>query len=235
MLKFIGIGAQKSGTTWLANNLEKHPSVNIPFRKEHHYWNNAFPELSIERYLNRFNKASLVEGEITPAYAFLPISVIEKIKEVSPEIKLIYCLRNPVDRAWSSAKMACQRAEMTMEEASDQWFKDHFNSKGSQQRGDYKTSIVNWLSVFPREQLLLLRFEDIANNPELVLNNCFQHLGVSSLSKQDMADFFLQEKIFLGNEYQLQETLKQHLLELYLPIIEDLESYLDWDLSIWKR
>ena len=34
---FIGIGAQKAGTTWLARNLQAHPEIHMP-RKEVHYF-----------------------------------------------------------------------------------------------------------------------------------------------------------------------------------------------------
>ncbi len=43
-------------------------------------------------------------GEITPAYAILPVEVIREIRREFPDIRLIYLIRNPMDRAWSSAR-----------------------------------------------------------------------------------------------------------------------------------
>jgi hypothetical protein len=69
--------------------------------------------------------------------------------------------------------MALQRAEMTIDEASDAWFSDHFHSAGSRQRGDYETCLRTWREVFSDEQILVLRFEHLATEPELLLNRCF--------------------------------------------------------------
>ena len=40
---FIGIGAQKSGTTWLSDYFSNHPEVHMSLRKELHYWNTIRP------------------------------------------------------------------------------------------------------------------------------------------------------------------------------------------------
>jgi hypothetical protein len=42
---FLGIGAQKSGTTWLHDNLARHPQVWLPPVKEIHYFDR--PDLSL--------------------------------------------------------------------------------------------------------------------------------------------------------------------------------------------
>ena len=43
MLTFLGIGTQKSGTTWLYSMLKHHPRVRFPNRKEVHFWNSPAP------------------------------------------------------------------------------------------------------------------------------------------------------------------------------------------------
>jgi hypothetical protein len=53
-----------------------------------------------------------------------------------PDARLIYLIRNPIERAWSSALMALRGAEFAFDEASDAWFIDHFHSRGSLSRGN---------------------------------------------------------------------------------------------------
>ncbi|MEL6539123.1 MAG: sulfotransferase [Bacteroidota bacterium] len=42
-----------------------------------------------------------ISGECTPAYARLELEAVAKIAQLEPQPKIIYLLRNPVDRAWS--------------------------------------------------------------------------------------------------------------------------------------
>ena len=144
MLQFLGIGAQKAGTTWLFSMLSRHPDLSFPAGKEIHFWDQQH-DRGIDWYRNLFaSDTQRLEGEITPAYAILAPELIRDCHAHFPHVRLIYLIRNPIERAWSSALMALTRAEMTLPEASDQWFIDHFNSAGSRARGDYAGCIAAW-------------------------------------------------------------------------------------------
>src|SRR5690606_11946368 len=68
---FICIGAQKSGTTWLYENLKLHPDIFMPDKKELHYFNLNY-HTSLAYYNSYFEKDSnRIKGEITPAYSTL--------------------------------------------------------------------------------------------------------------------------------------------------------------------
>jgi hypothetical protein len=58
------------------------------------------------------------QGEITPAYATLDEVTIREIAALAPNLRVFYSLRNPIARAWSSALMALERSEMTIDDAS---------------------------------------------------------------------------------------------------------------------
>ena len=233
MLNFLGIGAQKAGTTWLYEQLSHHPQIAFPLGKEAHFWNRSHDSDAIADYLNRFISVAAVAGEITPAYGMLPLEIIQEIYSQAPRLRLIYLIRNPMDRAWSSALMALQRAEMTIDEASDQWFIDHFRSAGSMKRGDYQSCLQAWRTVFPIEQLLVLRFEQIKAEPELLLNRCFQHLGVASQTPEQLQQQGCRRVVFAGPGYHLRPTLKPVLRALYQERIERLANYLGIDLGLW--
>ena len=232
MLNFMGIGAQKSGTTWLHNTLSGHSGIAFPGAKEVHFWDRPDGR-SVDWYLQLFSDENRINGDITPAYAFLPQETIQKIYQAFPTLRLIYLIRNPVERAWSSARMALGRAEMLHEEASDQWFIDHFNSRGSLARGDYETSIRNWRSIYPSNQLLIIRYETIGNDPVEVANTCLKHIGLESFFlEQDRPR--LTQRVFEGDGIVLRPALRSALSAIYAPRLESLMRYLNEDFSSWN-
>lgn len=232
MLNFLGIGAQKSGTSWLYKALSEHPKIEFPGGKEVHFWDQRHGR-GVKWYTQLFSNEAYINGDITPAYGILPIKVIQEIYDLMPHLRLIYLIRNPIERAWSSARMALGRAEMLHEEASDQWFIDHFNSKGSLARGDYETCIRQWRSVFPASQLLIVRYDEICHDPVAVANKCLNHLGLESIFVPSDSNK-LEERVFKGDGVPLKPSLLPTLLAIYLKRIESLERYLDEDLSGWK-
>ncbi len=233
MFSFLGIGAQKAGTTWLYEQISHHPQLAFPLGKEAHFWDRPHDKSAIADYLSRFADVAAIAGEITPSYAALPSSVVQEIHACNPQLRLIYLIRNPIDRAWSSALMALQRAQMTIDEASDAWFSDHFHSAASLKRGDYQACLQTWRTIFPNEQLLILRFEQIITEPELLLNRCFQHLGVAPVDPEQLRQQGCHEPVFTGPGHRLRSTLKPVLWALYQERIRQLAQYLGMDLSAW--
>jgi len=104
---------------------------------------------SVEWYKQLFANEACINGDITPCLWNSAYRSDSRNLDLMPHLRLIYLIRNPIERAWSSARMALGRAEMQQEEASDQWFIDHFKSKGSLARGDYETCIRQWRNVYP--------------------------------------------------------------------------------------
>lgn len=233
MFSFLGIGAQKAGTTWLYEQISHHPQLAFPLGKEAHFWDRSHDKSAIADYLSRFADVAAIAGEITPSYAALPSSVVQEIHACNPQLRLIYLIRNPIDRAWSSALMALQRAQMTIDEASDAWFSDHFHSAASLKRGDYQACLQTWRTIFPNEQLLILRFEQIITEPEFLLNRCFQHLGVAPVDPEQLRQQGCHEPVFTGPGHRLRSTLKPVLWALYQERIRQLAQYLGMDLSAW--
>ena len=234
---FLGIGAQKAGTTWIHKNLSKHPDLYLPPEKEIHYWDIQYKEMGIDWYESLFARGDVhqVKGEITPSYSILHNKAIEKVYEYHPDMRLFFCMRNPIDRAWSSALMALKRAEMTFDEASDQWFIDHFNSQGSLRRGDYMRTIENWLNVFDHENLMLVFFDDILENPRNVLQNISDHIGVNPDFYDEIPEDELATPVHVNDNQDIRPELRTVLEDLYIPKIDALSEMLNFDLSHWKN
>lgn len=237
MPDFLGIGAQKSGTTWLYQQLAGHPEVDFPGGKEMHFWDGAGqPDLKAYRACFNANaKDGRRQGEITPAYAILPSDRIKLIRQHFPDTRILFLMRNPVDRAWSSALMALDRAEMTIDEASDQWFIDHFHSAGSRRRGDYATALCTWLESFPAERFLLATYDELTNDPRALLCRVASHIGVSPGHFATASADGLYQRVFEGPGHRLRPTLRTLLERLYAPELARLATLLserfDWPYS----
>jgi hypothetical protein len=227
---FLGIGAQKAATTWLADNLRQHPGVFIPRLKEQHFWDRLL-DRGLDWYAGQFARApaGASRGEITPAYAVLPDGIVSQIAAALPDVRLIYLIRDPAERAWSGALMALKAVGMTLDEASDQWFIDHFRSATSRTRGDYAACLTTWLRHYPREQILIERFENVESDPEGVLGRVADHIRVPRMGGVAVAD-----KVFAGPGHPLPPRLRELAVEMYAPKVRNLESLLGIDLHEWR-
>jgi len=234
MIHFLGIGAQKAGTTWIYQHLSEHPDIRFPAGKEIHFWD-CCRSNGIEWWMGLFadDHQSRKQGEITPAYATLDEATIREISSLLPDLRIFYSLRNPIARAWSSALMALERAEMTIDEASHLWFLDHFKSAGSRRRGDYLSCIRRWQSVFADEQFLTIMFDDIIRDPVGVLALLCRHLGVDANWVGQVPSAKLAMPVFAGPGHDLPEPLLGFLRVVYKPMINQLSELLGRDLSPW--
>ncbi len=248
---FLGIGAQKAGTTWLHRMLSRHPDVGMPEQKELHFWDRETPDAAaVASYMDRFaGLRGKARGEITPSYAILPPERIAVLRGYLPDLRLIYILRDPVERAWSHAKMDLGkhlRRHKQLPPDMDAWLEAHFRSEESLQRGDYATCLANWGQHYGRDQLQVSIYEEVFAAPRDFLKACAVHLGVDpgfydGVQAVELADSVYPEgEVIKTSRQELPpETRGRHaalLLELYAPLIERLSSLLGRDLSsIWAR
>ncbi|HEY1772240.1 MAG TPA: sulfotransferase [Gammaproteobacteria bacterium] len=246
---FLGIGAQKAGTTWLYKMLCAHPDVGMPAQKELHFWDrDAADAVGIERYRHLFAVLSgKARGEITPSYAVLPPERITLIRQHFPELRLLYVLRNPLERAWSHARMELSRqfpAGLPQDFPLSPWLEQQFRSEASLSRGDYATCLKNWLKEYPQEQLQVSLYEDLRQDHRGFLEACARHIGVDP-------DFYrrMDQALLSASVYPEQEVLEiprlnlpaipppeslPMLLELYAPRIQAAEREFGYPLmQLW--
>lgn len=158
---FLGIGAQRCGTTWLDAQLRRHPAIYLPKnRKELHFFDTHYSK-GLDWYRGFFQDAGPQAriGEITPRYLYSPLAV-DRIARHLPKARLIVILRNPADRAYSqygllvSQGMKAAPFEAVIEAHPDLYY-----------RGLYASQLSRFTSAFPREQLLILIFEELMKEP----------------------------------------------------------------------
>ncbi|MFN3652262.1 MAG: sulfotransferase family protein [Armatimonadota bacterium] len=229
---FLGIGAQKSGTSWLDANLRHHPDVYLPPRKELHYWDRQY-DRSLRSYSRKFRGAgSRLKGEITPFYSILPVERIRMIHAIRPDTKLIFLMRNPVERAWSHALMRLvKRRNRRFEDVSEQEFLEQFRHRGSLRLGDYPRILASWLSVFPEEQLFVGFFEDVKERPRELLTGVMEHLGLRTDIDWDSMPYH--EVVHGGVKVRMPEKYRKVLQEMYQRDLEALHERFGAPVSRW--
>ena len=234
MIDFLGIGAQKAGTTWIYRHLSRHPQISFPAGKEVHFWDQHRSN-GVEWWLGLFaeDRQGQKQGEITPAYATLDSVAIREIAALLPDLRVFCSLRNPIARAWSSALMALERAEMTIDEASHVWFLDHFKSAGSRRRGDYVSCMANWREAIGEHRFLIILFDDIVTRPEAVLAALCRHLQVEAEWFNAVPAADLAEPVFAGPGHEVPEPLLVFLRVMYQPMVRRLSACLGRDLTPW--
>ena len=188
---FLGVGAQKSGTSSLYRILVQHPEVSLSKIKEtHFFFKEEFYAKGIEYYRGFFpnNEGKSAFGEIDPDYMFWDY-VPERIRECLGEnIKLIFLLRNPVNRAYSQYLMNKRRGFETepfekavlLEEDRKKIGWLHKKRYSYIERGLYSVQIKRFLKIFPEGNLFFIVFEtEFLEKREETIKELLRFLGVS--------------------------------------------------------
>jgi hypothetical protein len=207
---FLIIGAQKGGTTSLYLYLNEHPNIGGAVIKEVSYfdknyslglaWYRAqFPTPLRKLYTRDIRKQNYIVGEASPGYLVYPHSPA-RIAQILPRVKLIALLRNPVERAYSQYRHNVERGyeqlsfadaieaeeERTQAEKEKVLSDEHYNSTAFFRysylaRGVYVDQLKHWLDFFPREQLLLLKSEELNSEPTEIFKQTLAFLNVPVL------------------------------------------------------
>jgi hypothetical protein len=224
---FLIIGAMKSGTTTLYKYLDEHPNIFVPrprkepgyFSREHVYQNGR------DWYLSLFQNARPDQwvGEASTCYSRWPhfVDVPERIFNFNKDVKLIYILRHPVDRAYSHyghLLFYANKKYRSLDEALDAEPEILDASK-------YMAQINRFLQYFPKEQLLLVDFEELVSNPHAILQQVQAFIGCdvinlsieNEIKANEAGEVSLKRKL-LGIIYKIRKLPGiSRLLDMLLP------------------
>lgn len=184
---FIVAGAVKSGTTSLNYQLKQHPDIYMSPFKEPRYFafdptdpghtgENGlnFPITTLEAYADLFAEAppGAVVGEVSPHYMISPVAP-RKIKETTPDVKLIFSLRDPVKRAYSVYWHAVRLGQEPRPP------EDAFTDADYRVRnGRYFELLQPWYALFPASQITVILFDDLVADPVGTFQKLCRVIGV---------------------------------------------------------
>jgi hypothetical protein len=181
---FVGVGAQRCGTTWWHRQIALHPGV--PFQqglhhKEVHFFDSLegtsrLEPQQVERYTRYFARPAEggVIGEWTPRYMYdgWPLALIA---QAAPHVRILVLLRDPVDRYASGYARENRLARKRGEEGISPAMVEE-----QRIRGFYAAQVAQVLETFPREQVLILQYERCRAEYEQELERTYGFLGLDT-------------------------------------------------------
>lgn len=189
-----------------------------------------------EWYASLFKRAGdKVKGEITAGYAALKQEDIEHIREIMPKAKIIYMIRNPIDRAWSAIRLRWWKREAAQSPDSvpPARLERGVERLGILKWGDYVGTINRWKSCFPEEQFFIGFFDDIVQNPKWFLSRVFEFLEVKS-SEEHITQLAF-KRINPSPQNEIPSEFRQYLANKYYPQIKPLSEMLGGHANKWLQ
>lgn len=172
---FLGLGAQRAGTTLIYELLSQHPQICMARgRKEVHFFDRYF-ERGAGWYASLFTNCDKRCGEITPSYLHDP-RCPARIYSLLPEVRLFVACRDPIERAYSQFKLEVRERGFR---GSFEDFLEEFPDAVS--RGLYYDQLTRYTRYFPKKNILVLLFEDLIQRPDQEIRKLLDFLGVAPM------------------------------------------------------
>ncbi len=187
---FLILGAQKSGTTWLARMLARQPGVFVPACKELHYFSRRFdkgPDWYAARFAPGVAAGAVAMGEATPNYLAVSYpeyrDVARRIAAYGRDLRFIVILRNPVERAISAYLHHVARGRFNPLAGPEEHFGALIRGTGPGygllEFGLYGAQLTEYLDRFDRERFRLYIYEELRRqDPKAVLCDALEFLGL---------------------------------------------------------
>lgn len=174
---FLFLGPDKAGSTWLYEALKQHPRVFLPRVKELFFFDKFYDKGWgwYGKYFRKAGEQQRVIAEICHDYLASAVAC-QRIAHDLPKAKLMVCLREPVQRAFSAylymlkvGEVACD-FEVALDEVDDLI-----------DRGCYAKHLSCYLEHFSRNQIHITIFDDLEADPQLFFDCLCDFLGLEHI------------------------------------------------------
>lgn len=229
---FVIVGAQKAGTTSLYRYLCQHQRIEPAVLKETRHFD-LTPDRGASAYRAYFpvRRSGRVTGEATPEYLHFPW-VPHALRTVAPDTRIIVLLRDPVERAFSHYRHSVARGEEHLDfeaalEAEPARLGSGPGRPNSPEalrysrysyatRGRYAQQLRRWYAAFPEDQVLVLMFDRLSDDPQAVVDDTTRFLGLPTFRLRDTArhNASAPQSMPRALRHQLREFFEPHDREL---------------------
>jgi hypothetical protein len=203
---FIIGGTAAGGTSFLSSVLMQHNDIYLPRRmrpEPHYFYYSHLYKNPIEWYQQKWFSewaGQSAIGERSSSYLYMP-ACAERIHKHLPNVKLIFMIRNPIERTWANYRYTVLSGleELDFAQALDQEQERIRSEEGIWKevqphdytgRGFYGRQIRNFMKYFSLDQILLVSSEKLRNDINGQLNRICDFLRVSPLIKFDIPPEF---------------------------------------------
>jgi sulfotransferase family protein len=220
---FIGLGAQRCGTTWLYSLIAAHPGVHGEAVKElhyfHRYWNRPFDATDATTYAQYFPRADgLLAGEWSPGY-LSHFWVPPLLDAAAPDAKLLVSLRDPVERYRSGLALQSETRRPNAASASTAF-----------RLGCYGMQLEHLFSSVDRARVLVVQFEACTRDPVGAIARIYEFLGLDATFRPPSIERRVNEA--RTKKLDLDPDRRTALVDAYTP---DVERLLALDVAVDVR
>lgn len=186
-------------------------------------WQYAFMDRGLsDKHLGQYARlfrGNLPSGDITPAYATLQCETVTRIAEAFPQLKIIYVMRNPVDRLWSATKMHyLDHKGFSKEQLTEAHILAHFDKPNA--RNDFLQTMATWESVFPSEQIFYGFYDELQGQPDQFIERIERFLGLAHIDNPAG----ISRLVGTGEKVLLTSELEAYLYNKFYPMLEVLSE-----------
>lgn len=177
---FLYVGAGKAGSSWMFEILREHPDVFVPGIKDIMFFDRYY-DRGMAWYLDHFRGAAdeMAVGELSHDY-FLSERYARRIREQLPGVKILFCLREGVERTFSEYlydRTLFQFASYR-EYKCGLSFEEFAVRPEVVNRGDYFNNMKPFYDLFPRERIMVFFYDDLKAFPREFARRLYSFLGV---------------------------------------------------------
>jgi hypothetical protein len=173
------IGAMKGGTSTLYRNVLVHEEIDRTRRKEVNFFLKDEPVAILEsRYKNQFDRPELIKCDVSPKYSqyHSHAGVAERIFQANAAAKIIYIVRDPVDRAISHLHHNLLRDRYKEKEMESEIRRNPDYIMVSK----YFEQVSLYLQCFPKNQIMVVMLEELITRPDAFIAKLGAFIGVNS-------------------------------------------------------
>lgn len=184
-VQYFVIGAMKAGTSSIFHNLKDIEQISFGHSKEPNLFIKDYSEKALKEYEAGFNKGA-VQVDVSPSYSILSKypDVPKRIFQYNPGAKIIYILRDPVERIVSHLHHDLFRSRMTPSQVNEVVFRksEYVNTSL------YYQNLIAFRNYFPKENFLILTLEAFKSNPSSEFDRLFDFLQLN-IKRVDFRSF----------------------------------------------
>ena len=182
-VNFFLAGCQKTGSTWLYECFKEHPEICVPTKDAIHYFTiNHFEGLEWYNKWFEPKPSEKIICDTTPSYIRDPYTA-QRIYDYNPEAKLLFVLRNPIERSFSHYWHQKRKGKVNYNFDAPL----HYNDVGNYDMYNmwinssmYYSQLKSYFEIFNNNQLKVLLFDDLKEDSNKFLEEIFQFMGVES-------------------------------------------------------
>ncbi len=265
----LGLGAPKSGTTWLYRYIESQPNSSMGVRKEYRIWPSRFadgpsrkkfnfyrllqfkhgilPTLDYghfvrmnmifrdgfyERYFAKLVRGdATMTGDISPGYMKLNAAqlshIADRLKSVGFRVKVVFLMRDPVERSWSGARMRKRHQNEDFLKLSDSdAVKVLANEPTHVKLTRYDQTLDAIDAAFDPSDVFLGIFEELFSKPELKRLSDFLEIPADYEAANKKVNV-------TQKDGHLDDAILSEMKALYAPVYEACNARFPQTLELW--